>query len=114
MYFASEKDEDIMITKSDIEQVINRQMRVIEVQESYPREQMVDIRIPCPNFAYIISGVRRCGKSTLMGQLLLPRLESSIYVKFDTPRLYGFTIKQFRLLDNIIAEKKPEFLFFFR
>jgi len=110
--FASEKDDDIMITKSDIEQVINRQMRVIEVQESYPREQIVDIRIPCPNFAYIISGVRRCGKSTLMGQLLLPRLESSIYVKFDTPRLYGFTIEQFRLLDNIIAEKKPEFLFF--
>lgn len=68
--------------------------------------------MPYPGFAYIISGIRRCGKSTLMGQLLQPRVNDSIYVKFDTPRLYGFTMEHFRLLDAIIAEKEPKYLFF--
>ena len=68
--------------------------------------------MPYLGFAYIISGIRRCGKSTLMGQLLQPRVNDSIYVKFDTPRLYGFTMEHFRLLDAIIAEKEPKYLFF--
>ena len=87
-------------------------MRIMASSVSYPREQLSEISIPYPGFAYIISGIRRCGKSTLVGQLLQPRMDDSIYVKFDTPRLYGFTMDQFRLLDAIIAEKEPKYLFF--
>lgn len=101
-----------MITKTDIQSVIAQQMRIMASSVSYPREQLSEISIPYPGFAYIISGIRRCGKSTLVGQLLQPRMDDSIYVKFDTPRLYGFTMDQFRLLDAIIAEKEPKYLFF--
>lgn len=101
-----------MITKADIQYVVMRQMHIMASMDSYPREQLSEIKIPCQGFAYIISGIRRCGKSTLVGQLLRPRIDESIYVKFDTPRLYGFTMEQFRLLDAIIAEKQPKYLFF--
>lgn len=110
--FAFEKNIDVMITKTDIQNVISQQMRIMASSTSYPREQLSEIAIPYPGFAYIISGIRRCGKSTLVGQLLQPRVDDSIYVKFDTPRLYGFTIEQFRLLDAIIDENKPKYLFF--
>ncbi|MCQ2291581.1 MAG: ATP-binding protein [Bacteroidales bacterium] len=101
-----------MITKSDIQDVIVQQMNMISSVESYPREQLKEIKIPYRGYAYIISGIRRCGKSTLVGQLLRFGMDTSLYVKFDTPRLYGFSMEHFRLLDSIIAEKKPQHLFF--
>ena len=37
---------------------------------------------------------------------------SSLYLNFDTPGLYGFEMNDFRVLDAIIGEWKPEWLFF--
>lgn len=57
------------------------------------------------------SGVRRCGKSTLVHQIM-HKQPSSLYLNFDTPNLYGFEMNDFRVLDVIIDERKPEWLFF--
>jgi predicted AAA+ superfamily ATPase len=62
--------------------------------------------------ALIISGIRRCGKSTLLLQLLNRHNRPSLYVNFEDPRLFGFELPDFRLLDSIIAESQSEALFF--
>jgi predicted AAA+ superfamily ATPase len=61
--------------------------------------------------ALIVSGVRRCGKSTLLVQLLKSKKQTALYLNFEDPRLFGFELSDFRLLDNIIATQKSESLF---
>lgn len=63
--------------------------------------------------AVIVSGIRRCGKSTLLIQLLKQLKKASVfYLNFDTPLLFGFNTTDFRRLDNIINENNSEWLFF--
>jgi predicted AAA+ superfamily ATPase len=62
--------------------------------------------------ALIISGVRRCGKSTILMQLLKQRTQPVLYLNFDDLRIYGFVLKDFQLLDKIIEYNKSEVLFF--
>src|SRR5699024_10321422 len=66
-----------------------------------------------PDFALIISGIRRCGKSTLLGQLIQRRKEESLFINFDTPKLFNFEFFDFRLLDELIKAKPEVKLLFF-
>jgi hypothetical protein len=52
-------------------------------------------------FVIIISGVRRCGKSTLLKAL---KDESSFYVNFDDERFIGFTWKDLAPLHDLLIE----------
>ena len=71
-----------------------------------------DVSLPIDgNEIITIPGVRRCGKSTLVHQIM-HKQPSSLYLNFDTPNLYGFEMNDFRVLDVIIDERKPEWLFF--
>ena len=64
------------------------------------------------SFALIISGIRRCGKSTLLVQLLKNQYPSAFYLNFEDPRLYGFTLPDFQKIDKLITENKVNVLFF--
>lgn len=64
------------------------------------------------NFALIVSGIRRCGKSTLLKLLLNQSIDSLTFVNFDDPRLFDFEISDFQKLDMIISEKKSQILVF--
>ena len=61
--------------------------------------------------ALIISGIRRCGKSTLMAQMI-KKSANAFYLNFDDLRLADFTYKDFALLDEIISAEKYKVLFF--
>lgn len=52
--------------------------------------------------ALIVSGIRRCGKSTLLFQLFRERYPDAVYLNFDDPRLYDFGIDDFAKLDELI------------
>lgn len=70
------------------------------------REQLVliDSLIPLSH-AIIISGVRRCGKSTLMRQILKKHYEDKFYfVDFEDERFVKFTTQDFNLLYEILIE----------
>ena len=56
------------------------------------------------NHALIVSGVRRCGKSTLLHQRLKRQRIDTLYVNFDDPRLFDFEISDFQKLDQIISD----------
>ena len=64
------------------------------------------------NYALIVSGVRRCGKSTLLHQLLKKKHTESLYINFDDPRLYDFEISDFQKLDQLITEAGNRVLMF--
>jgi len=62
--------------------------------------------------ALIVSGIRRCGKSTLMMQYLKEKKPDAFVLDFDDPRLYDFELSDFQLLDNIISDSGKRVLFF--
>jgi len=61
--------------------------------------------------ALIISGIRRCGKSTLLVQLLENQYPEAFYLNFEDPRLYGFTVEDFQKIDKILTEQAQTSLF---
>lgn len=61
--------------------------------------------------ALIISGIRRCGKSTLLVQLLENQFPDAFYLNFEDPRLYGFTVEDFQKIDKLITESSQTALF---
>lgn len=99
-----------MISKSTLEEVIIWQLEASK-KSTYQRAILSELDLNTPNFAYVISGIRRCGKSTLVHQIMQQH-PSSLYLNFDTPSLYGFEMNDFRVLDTLVDERRPEWLFF--
>ena len=64
------------------------------------------------NFVNVITGIRRCGKSTLLLQLLERYFKKALFVNFEDPRLAGFQTDDFRRLDAEIMRRKTKVLFF--
>jgi predicted AAA+ superfamily ATPase len=62
--------------------------------------------------ALVVSGIRRCGKSTLLCQLARRGGDDFFYVNFDDVRLAEWTAADFRLLDKAIGESGARRLFF--
>lgn len=82
-----------------------------ETEELIERTLMSDL----PNItthALILSGIRRCGKSTLLRQFVRQNFEDVFYLNFEDIRLYGFDIKDFSLLDRVIDDTGLKVLFF--
>lgn len=99
----------LMISKKEIKQTSDRQTNDLLQRESYPREAIDHVR-NIDGFATVISGVRRCGKSTFMSQLIKKEIETSpktkvFYLNFDTPAMYGFAMDHFALIDDILADR---------
>ncbi len=104
-----------MISKRSIQDAISTQCQSIGKKKSYTREALKDMPFGVKNYALIITGIRRCGKSTLLEQLMESQAASGrniLYLNFDVPALYGFTFDSFQLLDMIIEEKGYKTLFF--
>lgn len=53
----------------------------------------------------IISGIRRCGKSTLLQKIRHQASEDDFYLNFDDDRLAAFTLEDFQMLLEIFIEK---------
>ena len=60
-----------MILKEDLRKIIKSQRdNLVSLEDGIEREALkqIDVKIP---FASVLSGIRRCGKSTLLRQLIL-------------------------------------------
>lgn len=79
--------------------------------EGLQREIARDVPV-IKNFATIITGIRRCGKSTLMLQLLKERKEKSLFLNFEDIRLSGFDASDFTRLNKEIEHRRVKILFF--
>ena len=102
-----------MIKRQDIAQIVQSQREnVLSNTDTFPRQLLGNIDLQHPQYADIITGIRRCGKSTLVEQLMQQYAEDSFYLNFDTPALFGFTIEDFRTLDDEIKQSGAHYLFF--
>ncbi|MFO7869607.1 MAG: ATP-binding protein [Bacteroidales bacterium] len=102
-----------MIKQSVLTEVIRQQReRLQETSSGYIRSLLPQLPDTLENHALIISGIRRCGKSTLLHQLIDKQSEQFFFLNFDTPKLYNFDIHDFQLVDSLIDEHKSPVLFF--
>lgn len=100
-----------MITQEVIAEVLDYQNQVWQNKKiEVNREKLIDLKF-YEGFATIITGVRRCGKSTLMRQLLPKAKGKSLFFNFEDPRLTGFETDDFRRLDKEIERRKAKNLF---
>ncbi len=101
-----------MITQGYLAEVIESQNSFwIKADDSTQRDKLADMPL-IDGFARIITGIRRCGKSTLLRQLLPKVSGKTLFVNFEDPRLSGFEKDDFRRLDEILSKGEINNLFF--
>jgi hypothetical protein len=62
------------------------------------------------SFVQVITGVRRCGKSTLLN-LLMSKYTKVAYFNFEDPRIIDFQVSDFSKLDEIIPNDTEAYFF---
>ncbi len=101
-----------MVSLQQIEEVVQFQQKSIQRKlAGTEREVLGDYQLT-DNFVNVVTGIRRCGKSTLMLQLLQQHKVKSLFINFEDPRLAGFTMEDFRRLDQLIEKGNYTHLFF--
>jgi len=93
-----------MIPIETLRQVVLKQREELELDEkSLPRQLSKGIT-PDTDFATVISGVRRSGKSTLLRQLAR-QTKKFHYISFEDSRLAGFEAQDFHRLEKVMARE---------
>ena len=99
-----------MVTQETLSQVVAAQRDNLLAKGMGLKREAIETLPDLSAYALIVSGVRRCGKSTLLFQLLQQRYPRALYLNFEDPRLYGFDIKDFTRLDAIIQQVDTDVL----
>lgn len=84
-------------------------LQTAELFSEIPRECKDVIKLPVPQFARVITGIRRCGKSTFVCQDLKNRVPDSFYLNFDDPSLVKFDSDSFIILDEAIKQFRQKY-----
>ena len=101
-----------MIRQEEISSVIDAQTNVfLNKTSKVKRDAFPNIPI-IENFATIITGIRRCGKSTLLLQVLQDKFKDALYLNFEDIRLTGFDATDFIRLEKEISRRGIKVLFF--
>lgn len=101
-----------MILESELEAVIAKQ-REIELKKSDGQIRPLDFNdILLDSHALDITGVRRCGKSTVMHQRIRNGKTPWFYVNFESPLLTQFEMRDTIRLDALIEKSGAKRLFF--
>ncbi len=94
-----------MITKESLKEVLISQRGFLDkASQGTPREAEIKI---VDSFAIIITGIRRCGKSTFLNQLL-KKQKVGYYLNLEDPRLEDFELQDFNRADEIAKELHGE------
>ena len=101
-----------MLLKSAINQILTAQRKNLANRSTGLKREALNTVPDLSAYTMIVSGVRRCGKSTLLFQLLNERYPDAIYLNFEDPRLIDFELKDFTRLDEVIAETGSKVLLF--
>lgn len=101
-----------MIRQEEIALVIDAQRKTFLKRDSgFTRDALSQIPVS-DSFATIITGIRRCGKNTLLLQLLRRDYQDAIYLNFDDIRLSGFETGDLVRLHREIEKREIKVLFF--
>ena len=102
---------NIMLPKITIQNIaLSQYERIIARDSGLPRNFPDYSQLL--SHALIITGIRRCGKSTLMQQILKSSDNKAVYLNFEDPRLAGFDLGDFNRVYEIAQEANIETYFF--
>lgn len=102
----------LMLSKETLKDIVLIQNDMIKSRDiGVERELIEDIDLGTEH-AVIISGVRRCGKSTLLKQLI-KKVGSYHYFNFEDPRAINFEVSDFHLLEKAFGELGGDEYYFF-
>ena len=92
-----------MIRKEIIQEIIESQRKwILEIDKGVYREKINDIKL-FDSFAFVITGIRRCGKSTMLSQIL-SKNNNFCYLNLEDPRFEDFELGDFNRADEVFKE----------
>lgn len=94
-----------MITKEILRQVVKKQKDVLSLPSKTIQREIVNTILKWFNDERIIilTGIRRCGKSTLLTQLMQHKKEWC-YINLEDERLIDFKAQDFEMLNEVLIE----------
>jgi predicted AAA+ superfamily ATPase len=93
-----------MILKDTLRSIVKIQQSDLKsLGYGIPRTLASDIDLK-PPFAIILSGIRRCGKSTLLRQVM-KATNGKYYFNFEDPKATSFDLDDFQKLDELFREE---------
>jgi hypothetical protein len=95
-----------MITASQLEELVYTQKETFLAKETGIPREIDTAGITKTNAIIVITGIRRCGKSTLLRQLSA-RYTDFLYINFDDDRLMDFTLADFPSLMLVFEKTSP-------
>jgi predicted AAA+ superfamily ATPase len=96
-----------MLLKDTLRTIVATQKKDLESLEyGIERALTKNFNLELP-FAIVLSGIRRCGKSTLLRQAM-KNSNGLYYFNFEDPRATGFELNDFQKLDEVFREEYGE------
>lgn len=100
-----------MVLKTEIQIAFTKQQENLQkIKETVKREYYSKMNIKNSHIE-VVSGVRRCGKSTLIKQIIEQYKGKVIYFNFEDSRVYDFELSDFTKLDEIIGRGIKAYFF---
>ena len=100
-----------MILKSEIEKAFQSQQELIAVERNFIQRQYLTNYKPDKKHIEVLTGIRRCGKSTLMQQIANQFYKKVAYFNFEDSRVFGFEVADFQKLDEIMPKSTDAYFF---
>jgi hypothetical protein len=101
-----------MILKDTLREIVKLQRTELEKRDAGITRGLADsLDLKAPH-ALIVSGIRRCGKSTLLKQIM-KKLKNFYYFNFEDQRALNFEITDFEKLDEVFHELQGDSNFYF-
>ena len=98
--------------KDSIRKVVQAQAKELSSFDyGTERENLTNLK-PLKGIALVVSGIRRCGKSTLLHQIR-KKSPASFYFNFDDPKAAGFGVTDFERLEQVFIEESGESEYYF-
>lgn len=100
-----------MILKEKILAAVEGQKKILVQTSDLTKREAIDQVKPASTHIEVITGIRRCGKSTLMRQLISGTSDNYAYLNFEDPRIFDFEIHDFPKLDEVFGDENSAYFF---
>lgn len=99
-----------MVYKEQIETAFVEQQKHTRDDFFIDREPIKAISVKTSHIV-VLTGIRRCGKSTYMQQLIVKHYQNIGFFNFEDPRIFGFSVEDFSKLSEVMGNDKEAYFF---